>query len=137
MFSEEYLKTGIFVAKAFDETIYQFIYNRETKQFYSCDNKKIIRRLVLKPNPWIYYEDGQFEIFATCRRKSIIQDYIIDPDVFYDLVSCGKIVYSKMVADMYDLPIEYAYDKEYHTRDYKHSKNKMLVLNNLRNGNFN
>lgn len=137
MFSEEYLNTGLFVARSFDGENHRFVYNKDTDQFYSIEDEKLIKTFVIKPNPWIHYQDGHFKIYSVCKNRSIIQDYIIDPSIFYDLVSSGKVMYSKLAADLYGLPIEYACDREYHKRDYKTSKNKELVLSNLRRGKFN
>lgn len=104
----------------------------------------LISKLIIKPDLWAIFTDGTYkqgiELLKPCHsseKKVLAKNYYIDPEVFGDLVDNNTISYSKGMADLYDFPIEYASDVEFHKRDYKHHKTKELTLNKMRNGQFN
>lgn len=105
---------------------------------------RLIRKLVIKPNMWLYFLDGSYDtsinLIKPCHsnlERALAFEFSIDPLIFNELIDNDLISYSKGVADLYDLPPVYARDIKYHHRDYKWSRNKEKVLKKLRSGNFN
>ncbi len=101
-----------------------------------------INLLVIKPNIKIFFEDGNYEdgknFFPSyLSNKVLVTNIFIDPDIFLKLIADRMISYSKAMADLYSLPVDYSFDIRYHRQDYKRSKNKEKVLTKLKTGHFN
>lgn len=136
------------VVKTFNDHNYLFYYIKYGSENYIRyeNDTKLIKRIVLKPNLLIYYADGSYktgvELFNIDNyndNSGLVSDCIIDSDIFYDLIKHGLISYSKLVADLYNLPVAYSYDVKYHHNDYKRTDclQRQKILSRLKSGNFN
>ena len=146
MLDESLRSTNTMVVETFDNNCHVFnLISSNNKHYFQYENiKKYIDKIIIKPDLWVFYVNGGYEqgvkllkpIFKNV-KKVLARNFYIDPEIFNTLIKEGLIVYSKAMADLYDLPIEFSKDYSIHTRDYKHSKNKELVLTKLKNGIFN
>lgn len=136
------------VVKTFNDHNYLFYYIKYGSENYIRyeNDTKLIKRIVLKPNLLIYYVDGSYktgvELFNIDNyndNSGLVSDCIIDSDIFYDLIEHGLISYSKLVADLYNLPVTYSYDVKHHHNDYKRTDclQRQKILSRLKSGNFN
>lgn len=146
MLDETFSGSRSIVVESFDYNCHWFELvdiNDEYYLKYEYDSK-LITKLVIKPDLWVIYKDGGYEHginllkpINLSQKKVLSMEFHIDPEIFDTLIENKLISYSKAMADLYDLPVEFSRDYLYHHRDYKHSKNKELVLEKWKNGIFN
>lgn len=138
--------TNTIVVETFDYNCHVFNLVNDNDKFYIQYEKdlRLISKLVIKPDLWVFYKDGGYEHGVNLlkplnlkAKKVLASEFYIDPDIFDYLISNELISYSKAMADLYDFEPEYSRDYNYHRRDYKHKKNKDVVLKKLRLGQFN
>src|SRR5574344_681659 len=144
MLDESLNKYNMIVVETFDEAVYAFDVIKEEDSYYlKFDSiQKKIRRLVIKPDFWLFFEDNIYTTFKTILRNqrkesTLVKEFYIDPAIFKELVSRGIITYTVGMADLYGFPREYARDYKYHKADYKRTDSKEKVLTKLKNGQFN
>jgi len=137
---------GSIVVETFDYNYHEFeLIEKDSKYYLKYQNDyKLITKLVIKPDLWVFYKKGGYEHgvnllkpVSLARKKVLAWDFHIDPEIFDILIENKLITYSKAMADLYDLPVELSRDYFSHRRDYKHSKNKELVLERWKKGMFN
>lgn len=146
MLDESLRGTNAIVIETFDNNCHVFhLVNNNDQYYLQYDNdNRIITKLVIKPDIWIFYKDGGYDHgvnmlqpIIKSERKVLAMNFYIDPDIFNILIDSNLISYSKAMADLYELPVSYSRDIKYHHNDYKRTKTKKLVLANLRQGKFN
>ncbi len=136
------------VVETFDNNFHTFQLVDDADRPYftleSCPNHII--RLLIKPDLWVYFENGGYEHGVRLLKpldyrvkKVLAREFLIDPSIFHFLVNHKLISYSKGMADLYQLPIAYSRDIQYHHNDYKRKEQgrKEKVLTKLRTGDFN
>lgn len=144
MFDESLSNYNMIVVETFNEKAYAFNIIKSGEDYYlQFDNMiKSIKKLIIKPDFWVFFEDGTYTSFRAIlksqkQESTLAKEYYIDPAIFKKLVSRGIITYTFGMADLYNFPRQYARDYEYHKSDYKRTKTKEKVLTKLRNGEFN
>ena len=138
--------TNLVIADTFDGNTHLFyLVKREEKYYLKYErDERLITRLIIKPDAWVYFKDGGYEhgtrLLRPCLKgdtKALVKNFTIDPNIFDILIGNNLVSYSKAMADLYHLPAKFSRDYQYHHRDYKHSKNKNKVLKKMQQGNFN
>lgn len=146
MLDKNLIGTKVIVVETFDKNCHVFYLIKDNDHYYLQleNNSKLINRLIIKPDLWVFYKDGGYDQgtkllkpLDTFEKKVLAMNYYIDPEIFHILINNYLISYSKAMADLYQLPIAYSRDIKYHHADYKRTKNKKLVLEKMKNGNFN
>lgn len=144
MFDDSLKDKNMIIIETFNDDAYVFdIIKINDEYFLTFNNmKQKIKKLVIRPNFWIFFEDGSYDDFKYILKSikqelTLIKNYYIDPTIFQKLVMDDVITYTIGVADMYDLPKKYAKDYEYHHNDYSRKDSKEKVLTKLKNGIFN
>ena len=146
MLNEEIRGSRGILVESFDYNCHWFeLVDIKDECYLKCEHdSKLITRLVIKPDLLVFYQDGGYEQGVNLlkpinlkEKKVLAMEFHIDPEIFDILIHNKLISYSKAMADLYDLPIELSRDYLAHRRDYKHSKNKELVLEKWKNGVFN
>lgn len=146
MLDENLRGTNMLVVDTFDYNahVFELILQGEKLYLKFESDSRLIKRLVIKPDCWVYFQNGGYEQGVNLFRplnpalnKILAMDFSIDPDIFQTLIDNGLISYSKAMADLYDLDPIFSSDYSYHTRDYKRKNNRSKVLEKLKNGNFN
>lgn len=146
MLNEELRGTKVVLVQTFDNNCHIFSLVKDRDQYYLKyeNDSRLIKKMVIKPDFWVFYKDGGYEQGVDLLKPIISQyskvlsmNYDIDPEIFEILINSRLISYSKAMADLYNFDERYSSDYKYHRRDYKHSKNKQLVLEKQRKGIFN
>ena len=146
MLSEIIRGSRSIVVETFDYNYHEFeLIEKDDKYYLKFQHDpRLINKLVIKPDLLAFYENGGYEQgvkllkpINLARGEVLAWDFQIDPEIFDILMENKLITYSKAMADLYDLPVELSRDYLSHRRDYKHSKNKKLVLERWKNGIFN
>lgn len=148
MLDENLRGSNALVVETFDENNHVFyLVKGPVKLYLQFENDcRYITKLVLKPDLWVFFEDGGYEHGSSLLKpldpdlkKVLAKNYYIDPSIFHSLVNHKLITYSKAMADLYQLPIVYSFDIKYHHNDYKRQEEgkKEKVLERLRTGKFN
>lgn len=146
MLSEIIRGSSSIVVETLDHNYHEFDLVHENNKYYLKyhHDPRLINKLVIKPDLWVFYENGGYEHgikllkpFNLEDEKVLSCEFYIDPEIFDILIENKLITYSKAMADLYDLPVELSRDYLSHRRDYKHSKNKKFVLERWRQGIFN
>lgn len=146
MLDENLKGSKALVVETFDNNCHVFNLVNINEQYYlQYDNdNRIITKLVIKPDLWVFYKDGGYDHgmnllkpIMKSERKVLAINFYIDPDIFNILIDSNLISYSKAMADLYQLPVSYSRDVKYHHNDYKRTKTKSLVLAKMSKGNFN
>ena len=138
--------TNVIVVETFDHNYHVFSLIKDNQQFFLQlkSNPKLITKLVIKPDLWVFFKEGGYEHGVKLlkpidqnMKKVLAKDYLIDPDIFDLLIQNNLISYSKAMADLYELPNMFCRDIKYHSNDYKRSKSKELTLMRMKHGIFN
>lgn len=146
MLDENLRGTNMIVVDTFDYNSHVFELVLENDKYYLKfeNNLNNIKKLIIKPDIWVYFQDGSYEQGVNLLKplnpsdnKVLAMDFNIDPNIFDILIAENLISYSKDMADLYDFDPKFSRDYSYHHRDYKHSKNKNQVLQKLKKGLFN
>ena len=134
------------VVQTFDYNCHVFNLISDNNQYYLMyeNDSKLITKLIIKPDLWVFYKDGGYDHgikllkpLNPFENKVLSMDFSIDPEIFNISINNELISYSKAMADLYQFPIAYSKDIKYHHNDYKRSKNKNLILSNMKQGKFN
>jgi len=146
MLDEELRGTNAMIVETFDGNNHVFYFVKYDNKYYLKyeGDSKLITKLIIKPDLWVFYKDGGYEhgvnllkpVFST-DKKVLAMNYYIDPNIFKNLIDSDMISYSKAMADLYDLPVPYSRDVKFHHNDYKRTNSKELVLSKMRQGIFN
>lgn len=146
MLDDDLIGTNLLVVQTFDNNNFIFDLIKQDNLYYFklFNDSRLITRIIIKPDLWIFFKDGGYEHGSTLlkpisnsKNTMLISNCFIDPDIFMILIDNNLISYSKGMADLYDLPVSYSRDIKYHKNDYKRTKNKELVLSKMKDGNFN
>lgn len=146
MLDKELSNHGVIYAETFDSKVITFELVMIDNEYYLKMDKypDIVKRLVLRPNFWAIFYEGNYidcrsytKIKNPSTKGSLVKEYYIDPVLFPKLVKSGALMYTTAMADLYDLPREYARDIEYHKNDYKNTHSKQKVLSRWKDGQFN
>lgn len=146
MLDENLRGTKMIVVDSFDHNSHIFKLIKTANIYYLKfeQNPNYIKRLIIKPDFWVFFQDGSYEHginllkpLNSSNNKILAMNFNIDPEIFGILISQNLISYSKAMADLYDFDPKCSRDYSYHHRDYKHTKNKFQVLQKLREGKFN
>lgn len=148
MLDENLRSTNALVVETFDNNchVFEFVSDMDRPYLILENDSKHITQLVIKPDLWVYFENGGYEHGTKllkpldCQAKKVLaKDFFIDPAIFHSLVNYKLISYSKAMADLYQLPVAYSRDIGYHHNDYKRKEpgKKEKVLAKLREGSFN
>lgn len=138
---------GVFYAITYNNETYEFIV-KNNGLIYSkqIENNKPINKLLIKPNFWVYFEDGGYTSCDTLARQNgtknnnnhLIKRLKITKDLLDYLVLTNLIFYSTDMAYLYGLNSNYAYDKNKKTRAFKKLKRKKKpILEQQKQGKFN
>lgn len=140
-------KTKKFYAISFDNRAYNFVLDEYDRLF--CDDivqNKEIRKIYLKPNFEIFFQDGGYITCDSLSRaknykneyQHLIGSYAITTDLLYDLVALGKISYSTEMAYLYNLDPNYARDIKTRSNAFKRVKKRTNeILTKQKQGIFN
>lgn len=146
MLDETLSGTNMLVVDTFDYNshLFQLVFDNNKYYLKSEYDPRLITKLIIKPNLWVFFKDGGYEEGTTLlkpvdlnKKKVLAMNFSIDPSIFELLVNNDIISYSKAMADLYNLPVAYSRDVKYHHNDYKRTKTKQLVLNKQKRGIFN
>lgn len=148
MLDETLRGTNALVVETFDENCHVFYLVEKEKNFFlQLENtSNYIKKLIMKPDFWILFEEDGYEHgtrllkpLDSSQKKVLAKNYYIDPSIFHCLINHKLIAYSKAMADLYQFPIIYSSDIQYHHNDYKRQEvnKKEKVLEKLRKGIFN
>lgn len=146
MLDQELRGTNALIVETFDNNSHVFYCIEEDGLHYFKmeGDSRLITRLIIKPDLWVFFKNGGYDHGVSLLKpiipsikKNLAMNFYIDPDIFDDLIKDGLISYSKAMADLYNLPISYSRDIQYHRNDYKRTKNKEMVLSKMKQGVFN
>lgn len=146
MLDNNLIGTNMIVVDTFDYNSHVFgLVLDENKYYLKLEqNSNLIKKLIIKPDIWVFFKDGGYEQGVNLLKpinplmnKVLAMDFNIDPDIFELLINNKLISYSKAMADLYGFDPKFSSDYFYHSRDYKRSKNKQLVLEKFKRGQFN
>lgn len=146
MLDENLRGTNMIVVDTFDYNshVFELILKNSNHYLKFEQNENLIKRLIIKPDFWVYFQDGGYEHGVKLLKpldpksdKVLARDFNIDPEIFSTLVVENLISYSTAMADLYGFDPNFSRDYSYHRRDYKNRKNKEQVLQKLKEGYFN
>ena len=146
MLDETLSGSNMIVVDTFDYNshLFQLVFDDDKYYLKSEYSPRYISKLIIKPNLWVFFKDGGYEEGVKLlkpvdlnRKKVLAMNFNIDPTIFNILVENNIISYSTAMADLYNLPVSYSRDREYHHNDYKRTKTKEKILTKLKSGIFN
>ena len=135
---------GSFRLITFTKDEYDFyVYNDKTMEF----NGKVVRRVYVKPNPTIYYENtnkysGGYVYFSDylkskSTKKHLVMNFEIDEKLLKYLLKQNMVFISADMALLYGYDMHYGFDVDRKKRPYKHVKDKTKILEYQKMGYFN
>ena len=133
---------GRFEAVTFDGDVFKFKLNEDNT--LSCDSFDLVRpikKILLKPNMELRFENGQYLTSdsyarATKSKRFLIKEYRISENLLDYMVDEKIAKYSTDCAGLYDFKVEKAYDQKYQTRAFKHIKDKSKQMLKAKQGVF-
>ena len=146
MIAKEELKS--FSAVTFDDKTYNFLITPEGGIY--CDEFDIAEEasiIELKPNFVLRRDNGttiySLENYARENnfQKSLIREWVIDDETYYELLSQKKLMFSTQMAIFYGFDPQKAFDYASQKRAFKMSRNneekRTKVLSRMKKGQFN
>lgn len=133
---------GKFDAITFDGDRINFeVYDNKVVKCDSLGLLRPIKRMILKPNVTLYFENGQHftaDLYerATGNKRFLIKEYQINEDLLDYMIDNQMAEYSTDCAVLYDFDIEKAYDRKYQTRAFKYVKEKSKRMVKAKQGIF-
>lgn len=141
-------KQKYFKAVTYDNNTYNFVVTSDggiyCLEFDITEPASIIE---LKPNFVLRRKNGEtiynLDDFTRERniKKSLIREWIIDDELFDELIEQRKIMYSVQMAILYGLDALNAFDAHCQKRAFKSSRNneekRVKVLSKMKSGQFN
>ena len=131
------------VVETYEGKGYEFdIHRIDKKVFFTFEHeKRLIKSIIMKPNPIIEYADGVTITFtqklASLNKSiSLVKDCYIDEEDLNLLTDLKVFNYSYITGELFNLPVKKARDYQYHKTDFKRTKNKELVLTRYKNNMF-
>lgn len=120
-----------------------YVYNDKTMEF----NGKVIKRVDMKPNPIIFYENcGRYDsgcvhfsdyLKSKSTRKHLVLDFQIYEKLLNYLLKNNMLYISADMALLYGYDMNYGFDIERKKHPYKHVKDKTKILYMQKQGYFN
>ena len=141
-------KLRYFKAVTYDDNTYNFVVTSDggiyCLEFDIVEPASVIE---LKPNFVLRRKNGEtiynLDDFRRERKipKSLIREWIIDDELFNELIGQRKILYSVQMALLYGLDASKSFDAHYQKRAFKSSRNneekRIKVLSKMKSGKFN
>lgn len=137
-----------FSAVTFDDNTYHFLVTPEGGIYcYEFDIAEEASIIELKPNFILRRNNGttiySLESYARENniKKSLIREWIMDEETYYELLNNKKLMFSTQMAIFYGFDPQKAYDYIHQKRAFKTSRynpdKKIKVLSKLKTGQFN
>lgn len=151
MMDEKLIGTGIVIAQAFNGKEYQFTLNESNRLVIDLPSigKIEVSRILIKPDFWLigldnfrltldtYLRYRHMDSICSKEPSDLIKNYLVDPNIVDELAKSGVIMYSREMAELYDLPNEFSYDLQYNRSAFKWAKKKGKILEKQKQGIFN
>ena len=129
------MEIGRFYATTFDGRKFEFIV--KNNKIYCNDFKDVeANKLIIKPRLELIANYETYRL-STKSKDGLIKDYCIDKIILKYMKLNNIIRYSTDMAYLYDLPDKIGHDIMYHTRAYKHIKDKEKILAKQKRGYYN